>query len=141
VLLVLKRSQSNGLYAFDTVYRRNLYDCSNYDHLDNGKRLMKNEKQAKSVIRKIIRKAKRDWTTGIYVDCAEENVTLSNCSQLERDLIDAIFSVDASIIRFVSLTTGRRLGEMLIVLEHDSLPSEIICDYTCNDYMERLINA
>jgi len=102
---------------------------------------MKNEKQAKSVIRKIIRKAKRDWTTGIYVDCAEENVTLSNCSQLERDLIDAIFSVDASIIRFVSLTTGRRLGEMLIVLEHDSLPSEIICDYTCNDYMERLINA
>ena len=107
---------------------------------------MKNEKQAKSVIRKIIRKAKRDWTTGIYVDCAIENdVTLSNCSQLERDLLDAVFSVDASIIRFVSLTTGRRLGEMLIVLEHDSSPQEIICDYTDNWYMAMitggLINA
>ena len=102
---------------------------------------MRNEKQAKSVIRKIIRKAKRDWTTGIYVDCAEEGVTLSNCSQLERDLIDAVFSVDASIIRFVSLTTGRRLGEMLIVLEHDSSPSEIICDYTDNWYMAMIIGV
>ena len=102
---------------------------------------MKNERQAKSLIRKIIRKAKRDWTTGIYVNCPEDGVTLSNCSQLERDLIDAIFSVDASVIRFVSLTTGRRLGDVLVVLEHDSSPSEIICDYTCNDYMERLIHA
>jgi hypothetical protein len=106
---------------------------------------MRNEKQAKSVIRKIIRKARRDWTTGIYVDCAEEGVTISNCSQLERDLIDAVFSVDTSVIRFVSLTTGRRLGEMLIVLEHDSSPQEIICDYTDNWYMAMimgdLINA
>ena len=102
---------------------------------------MKNEKQAKSAIRKIIRKAKRDWTTSIYVDSAEDGETLSNCSQLERDLIDAVFSVDASIIRFVSLTTGRRLGDILIVLEQDSSPSEIICDYTDNDYIGRLINA
>lgn len=106
---------------------------------------MRYEKQAKSVIRKIIRKAKRDWTVGIYVDCAEDGVTLSGCSQLERDLIDAVFGTDTSIIRFVSLTTGRCLGEMLIVLEYDRSPSEIISDYTDNWYMAMitggLINA
>ena len=101
---------------------------------------MLHEKQAKSVIRKMIRKAKQDWTTAIYViDPYEEENLVEDSSQLERDLLNAVFGVDESHIRFINMTTGQYLGGVHIVLEYDRLPGEIISDYTDNQYTNFLV--
>jgi len=100
---------------------------------------MKHEKQARAMIRKMIRRAKQDWTTCVYVTPYGESEVL-NEGQLERDIVNAVFCCDETVIRFVDITTGRNLGSVLVVLEYDREPCEIVSDYTDNPYMQRLIN-
>lgn len=100
---------------------------------------MKYEKQARALIRKMIRRARQDWTTCVYVTPYGESEVL-NDQQLERDIIDAVFSCDETIITFHDMTTGRNLGKALIVLEYDRDPQEIVSDHTANEYMQRLID-
>ena len=100
---------------------------------------MKYEKQARAMIRKMIRRAKQDWTTCVYVTPYGESEVL-NEGQLERDIVNAVFSCDETMITFHDMTTGRNLGKALIVLEYDRDPQEIVSDHTANPYMQRLIN-
>jgi hypothetical protein len=100
---------------------------------------MKYEKQARALIRKMIRRARQDWTTCVYVTPYGESEVL-NEGQLERDIIDAVFSCDETIITFHDMTTGRNLGKVVIVLEYDREPCEIVSDYTGNPYTQRLID-
>ncbi len=98
---------------------------------------MRHEKQARALIRKMIRLARQDWTTCVYVTPYGESDVI-NSEQLERDIIDAVFSCDETTITFHDMTTGRNLGKALIVLEYDSDPQEIVCNHTGNAYMQRL---
>ncbi len=100
---------------------------------------MKYEKQARALIRKMIRRARQDWTTGVFVRPRGEHDVM-NEGQLERDILDAVFGCDETVITFHDMTTGRNLGKVLIVLEYDSEPDEIISDYTGNPYTQRLID-
>jgi len=106
---------------------------------------MRNEKQIKSFIRKIVRKAKQDWTTGIYVSMSNCNQTQNLdssgfVSMLEKDIINSVLCSDETIMNFVSLTTGRSLGSLLFVFDYDSEVDEIINDYTDNQYCNFLIS-
>jgi len=38
------------------------------------------------------------------------------------------------------MTTGRNLGCVLVVLEYDRDPQEIVSDYTANPYIQRLVD-
>ena len=98
---------------------------------------MKHEKQARALIRKMIRRARQDWTTCVYVTPYGESEIL-NEGQLERDIVNAVFSCDETTITFHDMTTGRNLGSVLVVLEYDREPFEILSDYTANPYTQRL---
>ena len=98
---------------------------------------MKHEKQARALIRKMVRRAKQDWTTCVYVTPYGESEVL-NEGQLERDIVNAVFSCDETTITFHDMTTGRNLGKALIVLEYDREHCEIVSDHTGNEYMQRL---
>jgi len=98
---------------------------------------MKHEKQSRALIRKMIRRARQDWTTCVYVTPYGESEVL-NEGQLERDILDAVFSCDETTITFHDMTTGRNLGKALVVLEYDREPCEIVSDHTANEYMQRL---
>jgi hypothetical protein len=100
---------------------------------------MIHEKQARALIRKMIRRARQDWTTCVYVTPYGESDVM-NEEQLERDIINAVFSCDETTITFHDMTTGRNLGKVLIVLEYDREPCEIVSDYTGNEYTQRLID-
>ena len=105
---------------------------------------MLKEKKIKQVIRKIVREAKTDWTTGLYVSAMGDNETLNLNSDglpsfLERDVINAILSCDETILRLVRITDSKTLGQIVFVFDYDSEASEIVCDYTDNEYTNRLI--
>lgn len=100
---------------------------------------MIHEKQARALIRKMIRRARQDWTTCVYVTPYGESDVM-NEGQLERNIIDAVFGCDETTITFHDMTTGRNLGKVLIVLEYDREPCEIVSDYTGNEYTQRLID-
>jgi hypothetical protein len=99
---------------------------------------MKHEKQARALIRKMIRRARQDWTTCVYVTPYGDYETI-NERQHEGEILDAVFGCDETVIRFHDMTTGRNLGSVLVVLEYDREPCEIISDYTDNEYMNRLL--
>tara|TARA_B110000027_G_scaffold107797_1_gene114800 strand:+ start:401 stop:700 length:300 start_codon:yes stop_codon:yes gene_type:complete len=96
---------------------------------------MKNAKQIRAAIRKIIRKAKQDQFTLITVAGSD------NDSQLERDLIRAILDCDETTVCFYNNTTGTCLGVILFVFDYDSEPDEIVCDCTDNAYTRNLIKT
>ena len=100
---------------------------------------MKHEKQARALIRKMIRRARQDWTTCVYVRPYGEYETI-NDRQHEGEILDAVFCCDETVIRFHDMTTGRNLGCVLVVLEYDSEPCEIVSDHTGNPYTQRLID-
>ena len=99
---------------------------------------MKHEKQARALVRKMIRRARQDWTTCVYVTPYGEDEVI-NGRQHEGEILDAVFSCDETVIRFHDMTTGRNLGSVLIVLEYDRLPGEIVSDCTYNDYIHQLL--
>ena len=94
---------------------------------------MLNEKQIKSAVRKILRRAKQDRFTLITVAGSD------NESQLERDLIRDILACDETTVCFYDITRGTCLGVILFVFEYDSEPDEIVCDCTDNEYTLRLV--
>ena len=98
---------------------------------------MKHEMKCRALIRSILRDARADKSTLVYVDSEGDCL---NESQRERDILDAVFSVDESQIIMIDLHTQRTLGTIAIVLEYDSLPSWLICDYTDNTYTQNLIS-
>ena len=100
---------------------------------------MRHEKQARALIRKMIRRARQDWTTCVYVRPYGDYETI-NERQNEKEILDAVFCCDETVIRFVDITTGRSLGDVLVVLEYDREPCEIVSDYTANPYTQRLID-
>ena len=99
---------------------------------------MIHEKQARALIRKMIRRARQDWTTCVYVSPYGEDEVI-NEGQLERHIVNAVFGCDETIITFHDMTTGRNLGKVIIVLEYDREPCEIVSNYTDNEYINRLI--
>jgi hypothetical protein len=92
--------------------------------------------KCKALIRSILRDAR--YTESVIVLVKSEGDQL-NDSQLERDILDAVFSVDDSQIVIVDLYTQRTLGTLSIVLDYDSEPCEIIQDYSANDYIQNLV--
>ena len=97
---------------------------------------MKHEMKCKSLIRSIVRDARANESTLIFVDSEGDCL---NESQRERDILDAVFSVDESQIIMIDLHTQRTLGTISIVLDYDSEPCEIIQDFSANAYTENLI--
>ena len=100
-------------------------------------RTMKHLMKSRALIRSILRDARANESTLIFVDSEGDCL---NESQLERDILDAVFSVDESQIILVDLHNARTLGVLSIVLDYDSEPSEIIQDSSDNDYTENLIS-
>jgi len=92
---------------------------------------MKHEKQARALIRKMIRRAK-------LTPYGEDEVI--NEGQLERHILNAVFCCDETTVTFHNMTTGRNLGCVLVVLEYDRDPQEIVSDYTANPYIQRLVD-
>ena len=97
---------------------------------------MKHLMKSRALIRSILRDAR--YTESVIVLVKSEGEQL-NESQLERDIIDAVFSVDESEIVLVDLHNARTLGTLFIDLDYDSEPCEIIQDYSENTYTENLI--
>lgn len=97
---------------------------------------MKHLMKSRALIRSILRDAR--YTESVIVLVKQDGEQL-NESQLERDIIDAVFSVDESQIIIVDLHTQRTLGTLSIVLDYDSEPCEIIQDYSANDYIQNLV--
>ena len=91
---------------------------------------MKHEMKCRALIRSILRDARANESTLVFVDSEGDCL---NESQRERDILDE------SQIIMIDLHTQRTLGTIAIVLEYDSLPSWLICDYTDNKYTENLI--
>lgn len=97
---------------------------------------MKHEMKSRALIRSILRDARANKSTLVFVDDGGDCL---NESQRERDILDAVFSVDESQIILVDLHTQRTLGTLSIVLDYDSEPCEIIQDYSANDYTQNLV--
>jgi hypothetical protein len=98
---------------------------------------MKHLMKSRALIRSILRDAR--YTESVVVLVYQDGDQL-NESQLERDILEAVFSVDESQIVIVDLYTQRTLGTLSIVLDYDSEPCEIIQDYTANNYTEILVH-
>ena len=82
---------------------------------------MLHEKQIKSIIRKIIRKAKQDWTTGLYVFLSGDDYlankgdvqNLDENGQIsfkEKDIINAVLCGDETVIKLFRTTDNHHLG-------------------------------
>ena len=97
---------------------------------------MKHLMKSRALIRSILRDARYAESVIVLVESEGEQL---NESQLERDIIDAVFSVDESEIVLVDRHNARTLGNLFIVLDYDSEPCEIIQDYSDNKYTENLI--
>ena len=93
--------------------------------------------KSRALIRSILRDARYAESVIVLVKSEGEQL---NESQLERDILDAVFSVDESEIVLVDLHNARTLGTLFIVLDYDCEPCEIIQDYSDNDYTENLIS-
>jgi len=98
---------------------------------------MKHLMKSRALIRSILRDAR--YTESVIVLVKSEGDQL-NESQLERDILDAVFSVDESEIVLIDRHNARTLGNLFIVLDYDSEPCEIIQDYSDNAYTENLIS-
>ena len=97
---------------------------------------MRYERFCRAHVRRILRAARWDSTIAVYV-YDEEGFTGND--QNEKDIINTIFDLDESFIKFVDLTTGKTQGCIFIVLDYDREPGEIVSDYTANRYTEFLI--
>ena len=97
------------------------------------------EKKCRAHIRRVIRKARQEWSTVVLVYPSGESDRL-NERQHEGDILDSVFCMDETEIVFHDTIRGVDLGYMLIVLEHDRTPDEIISDYSDNAYTQRLVD-
>ena len=100
---------------------------------------MLHETKAKTLLKKIIRKALLDPNIVIIVR-DEEGERMNKKVKDIKEIIDHIFSVDVSEVHFANKEKKIYEGWLFIVLQYDSEPEEIISDYSANDYTENLIN-
>ena len=100
---------------------------------------MLHETKAKTLLKKIIRKALLDPNIVIIVR-DEEGERMNKKVKDIKEIIDHIFSVDVSEVHFANKEKKIYEGWLFIVLQYDSEPEEIISDYSVNDYTENLIN-
>ena len=98
---------------------------------------MRYERFCRAHVRRILRAARWDSTIAVYV---YDDEGFTGNEQNEKDIIDTIFNMDESFVKFVDLTTGKTQGCIFIVLDYDTEPGEIVSDYTDNRYTEFLIN-
>ena len=99
---------------------------------------MLHETKAKTLLKKIIRKAYLNPDIRIIVRDEEGEKINENCHL--KEIIESIFSVDVSEVHFANKEKKIYEGWLFIVLQYDSEPEEIISDYSANDYTENLIN-
>lgn len=97
---------------------------------------MKHEMKCRALVRSIVRDARYTESTIVLVKCEGEQL---DHAQRERDIIDAVFSVDESQLVFIDLHTQRTLGSISIVLEYETTPCELVQDFSANEYTENLI--
>tara|TARA_R110001632_G_scaffold3858_1_gene16956 strand:- start:1438 stop:1752 length:315 start_codon:yes stop_codon:yes gene_type:complete len=97
---------------------------------------MKHEHKCRALIRSIVRDARADKSTLVFVDSEGDCL---NESQRERDILDSVFSVDESQIILIDLHTQRTLGTLSVVLDYDTAPCEVIQDFSANAYTETLV--
>ena len=98
---------------------------------------MLHESKAKTLLRKIVKKAYLDPNIRIVVKDEEGEKINENFTV--KEIIESIFSVDVSEVYFGDITTKKYIGWLWIVLEYDSDPDEIINDYSANEYTENLL--
>ena len=98
---------------------------------------MIHEKKAKTLLKKIIKKAQLD--PNIFVVVKDEEDQRINENNKIDEIIDSIFSVDISTVLFANRKTNRYVGWIFIVLEYDTEPEEIIYDYEPMDWTENLL--
>tara|TARA_Y100000114_G_C11725814_1_gene310912 strand:+ start:828 stop:1160 length:333 start_codon:yes stop_codon:yes gene_type:complete len=98
---------------------------------------MIHEKKAKTLLKKIIKKAQLD--PNIFVVVRDEEDQRINKNNKIDEIIDSIFSVDISTVSFANRKTKRYVGWIFIVLEYDREPEEIISDYDPMDWTENLL--
>tara|TARA_R100000654_G_scaffold11273_1_gene24730 strand:+ start:937 stop:1260 length:324 start_codon:yes stop_codon:yes gene_type:complete len=101
---------------------------------------MIHEKKAKTLLKKIIKKAQLDPNIRIVV--RDEEGTKINENFTVNEIIESIFSVDISEVNFANVKNekGKKyIGWLFIVLEYNSDPEEIINDYSANEYTENLL--
>tara|TARA_R100001460_G_C3433182_1_gene162479 strand:+ start:65 stop:388 length:324 start_codon:yes stop_codon:yes gene_type:complete len=101
---------------------------------------MLHEAKAKTLLRKIVKKAYLDPNIRIVV--RDEDGEKINENFTVNEIIESIFSVDISEVHFANIKNekGKKyIGWLWIVLEYDSDPDEIINDYSANEYTENLL--
>ena len=100
---------------------------------------MLHEAKAKTLLRKIVKKAYLDPDIRIVV--RDEEGEKINENFTVNEIIESIFSVDISEVHFANIKNekGKKyIGWLWIVFEYDSDPDEIINDYSANEYTENL---
>ena len=100
-------------------------------------------KQAKAIVRRLIRKARKEGKR-VDVLCSWELDYLHEHGANENELVEAVFGCDETTIRIVekdwtAANPERVCGYIAIVLEYGRLPEEIISDYSANKYTEALV--
>ena len=98
---------------------------------------MIHEREVKALLRRLVSKSKEDPMVDIYVVDPYEEECL-NTSQNWTDIIEAVMCCDLTHIRFWDRSEGLCRGTMLIVLEYDRHPEEVISDHTANPYTDDL---
>jgi len=101
---------------------------------------MLHESKAKTLLRKIVKKAYLNPDIRIIVT-DEEGIKINENSNV-NEIIESIFSVDVSEVHFANIKNekGKKfIGWLFVVLEYDSDPDEIINDYSANEYTENLL--
>jgi len=97
---------------------------------------MKLEAKAKTLLRKIIKKAYLDPKIKIVVRVDGERI---NENFTVNEIIESVFAVDISTVKFLDSEKKKCIGWLFIVLDYESEPEEIICDYSDNEYTGNLL--
>lgn len=98
---------------------------------------MIHERKAKELLKRIIKHAQLDRSIFVVVK-DEEGERMNDTNKID-EIIDCIFSVDVCEVYFVDRIRRVNKGWLFIVLEYETLPEEIISDYSANEYIEELI--
>lgn len=98
---------------------------------------MLHEGKSKELLKRIIKHAQMDRS--IFVVVRDEDGEKMNDTNKIDEIIDCIFSVDVCEVYFFDRIRRKSKGWIVVVLEYDTLPDEIISDYLLNDYINELV--
>jgi hypothetical protein len=100
---------------------------------------MLHEGKAKELLKRIIKHAQLDRS--IFVVVRDEDGEKMNDTNKVDEIIDCIFSVDVCEVYFVDRIRRVNKGWIVVVLEYNTPPDEIISDYLLNDYINELVKV